>query len=81
MNHLEDPLRGYQLSGPPPDLRARIVREATGPRRVGLRDWIPALAAAALIVLLQVLASEITNNVYDQIAGPIVSQQVEVPLQ
>jgi hypothetical protein len=78
MNDLEDPLRGYQLSGPPPDLRARILREADVTRKVRWLDWLPALAAAALIVLLHVVASGIRDRVYDQIAPRDLPAQIEV---
>jgi hypothetical protein len=47
----EELLRAYRPAGPPPELRARIV-SAPSPR---LRDWLPALAAAALIVLFGTL--------------------------
>jgi hypothetical protein len=81
MNDVDDPLRGYRPAGPPPDLRARIMSEAERATRSSLRDWLPAIAAAALIVLLQVLASGIRDRAYDQAAIPDLSQQIEVPLQ
>ena len=81
MNDFDDPLRGYRPSGPPADLRARIMLAVDEARPPRLRDWLPALATAALIVLLQVLASGIRDRVYDQIDAQDAPQQIEVPLQ
>ena len=44
-------LYGYRPAGPPAGLRARIV--SARPR---LRDWLPALAAAAVILLFAALS-------------------------
>jgi hypothetical protein len=72
----DDLLSGYRPAGPAPNLRARIMAE-----RPSLRDWLPAVAAVVLIVLLQVIAAGIRDRVYDQIAPRDVPRQIEVPLQ
>jgi hypothetical protein len=81
MSDVDDPLRRYRPAGPPPDLRARIVLAVDHAPPTRLRDWLPAVAAAALIVLLQVLASGIRDRVYDQIIAPEAPAPIEVPLQ
>ncbi len=81
MNDTEELLHGYRPAGPPPDLRARIMREAGRPARAGFRDWLPALATAALIILLSLLASTIRGRAYDRVAEPDVPQNVEGLIQ
>lgn len=80
MSEPEDLLGGYRPSGPPPDLRARIVLDADRATRSSMRDWLPALATAALIALLYVLATGIRMRVYEQIADPDAVRQIEVPI-
>ena len=52
MNDLESRLGSYRPAGPPPDLRARILRRAQEPLAATFREWLPAIAAAAAITLL-----------------------------
>ena len=66
----DDPLGGYRPSGPPPDLRARIMREADGATSVGIREWLPAFAVAALIVLLTVLNQRMHADIDARLAVP-----------
>ena len=77
----DDLLRGYRPAGPPPELRARIAASSAKAlaERPRLRDWLPALAAAALIALLQVLAASIRDRTFDQIAAPDQPPSIEVP--
>jgi hypothetical protein len=81
----DDLLRGYRPADPPPELRARITsatrRAQASAERPGLRDWLPAIAAAGLIVILQVLAAGIRDRVYDQIDVRDTPPQIEVPNQ
>jgi len=56
MSDFEDRLSRYRPAGPPPDLRGSVVRAAaSSPRSSRLREWMPAIAAAALIALLSAL--------------------------
>jgi hypothetical protein len=68
MNDDDDPLRGYRPFGPPQDLRARIVREAGRTPAAGIREWLPALATAALILLCYGYASSTRARVQSAIA-------------
>lgn len=85
----DDLLRGYRPAGPPPDLRARIAaggakalaERAASAERPSLRDWLPAVAAVVLIVLLQVLAAGIRDRAFDQIDALEDPVQTEVPIQ
>jgi hypothetical protein len=78
MRDNDDPLRGYRPAGPPPGLRARIVREAEGARAPSLREWLPAIATAALIGLLYIAATGIRARVYSQLIDPADVPEVEV---
>ena len=66
----DDPMRGYRPAGPPPDLRARIMREADRATSAGLREWLPAFAVAALIVLLTVLNQRMHADIDARLAVP-----------
>jgi hypothetical protein len=81
MNNRDDSLRGYQPVGPPPDLRARIVRDAESLRVFAAREWLPALAAAALIVLFYALASGARKRIDMQIPDQGDPPQIEVAFQ
>jgi len=83
-------LRGYRPTGPPSELRGRILHTSGSvrlqadqnlTRQTSLRDWLPAIAAAGLIVILQVLAAGVRDRVYDQIATPNAPTPVEISLQ
>jgi hypothetical protein len=63
MSDIDEPLRRYRPVAPPDDLRARIVG-AAAPQSFRLWDWLPAIAAAALIVLF----SALSHGVYSDIA-------------
>ena len=67
MTDTEDRLAGYRPSGPPPDLRARILRLAEEPRPVTLRAWLPALAAAALAILFYALGVTTRADITSQL--------------
>jgi hypothetical protein len=74
----DDLFRAYRPAGPPPELRARIVSatrraKASAERGVGrpaLRDWLPALAAAALIALFGTLSYRLQANIETKLAVP-----------
>ena len=69
MSDVDDPLRGYRPAGPPPDLRARIAREARR-TRWSVREWLPVLAAATLIVLFSALSRDIYIEIDSRLAVP-----------
>jgi len=52
---VEHRFRAYRPAGPPPDLRARILRAAEAPPSNTFREWLPAIAATAVIALLSAL--------------------------
>ena len=54
MTDIDDPLRAYRPSAPPPELRARIMQSAARPRLIGW-GWVPAFATAALLVFFYAL--------------------------
>ena len=70
----DDLLRGYRPSVPPPGLRARITRatrSATASvERPRLRDWLPALAAAAMIILFSVLSYRVNADLDTKLTVP-----------
>jgi hypothetical protein len=70
MIDVEDRLRGYRPPGPPPDLRARVMQAADSARPIRLRDWLPALAAAALIFLLSALSYRMHAQLDARLAVP-----------
>jgi predicted NAD/FAD-dependent oxidoreductase len=51
MNDVEHRLGTCRPAGPPPDLRARILEHLEEARPATLREWLPAIAAAAVIAL------------------------------
>lgn len=69
MTEPDDPLRRYRPSGPPPDLRARIMQRVARPRRIGWA-WVPAFATAALIVLFQVLGLGVRAGIEARLSVP-----------
>ena len=66
---IEDRLRKYRPSGPPPELRGRVVTGVARPvsgvarpfqgrdRRLFLREWLPAALAASIAIIFHLLAS------------------------
>jgi hypothetical protein len=70
MNDVEDRLSRYRPAEPPPDLRAGIVRAAIAPRSSSLREWLPAIAAAALIALLSTLNYRIHSSLEARFTVP-----------
>ena len=74
----DDIFRGYRPAGPPPGLRARVVSSAkTLVERSSLRDWLPALAAAALIGLFGTLSYRIHADIDARLAVSGELQPVE----
>ena len=75
-------LRGYQPAGPPTDLRARIwsakaLAERAERERSDLRDWLPALAAAALIALFGSLSYRLHADIDARLTVPDELRPVE----
>jgi hypothetical protein len=71
-------LRGYRAAGPPPDLRARIERSAkASAERACLRDWLPAIAAAALIAMFSALSYRLHADLEARLFVPDELQPVE----
>ena len=70
MNDFDDPLPGYRPSGPPADLRARIMREAERATSSSLRDWLPAIATAGLIALFAALSHKIHVDIEARLSAP-----------
>ena len=58
-------LHGYRPAGPPAGLRARIVNA-----RRRLRDWLPALAAAAVILLFAALSYRVNTELDSRLMVP-----------
>jgi hypothetical protein len=77
----EHPLNSYRPVGPPAELRARIIRHAQLARAFTVREWLPALATAALIVLFYALASGIRTRIEMQILNQGDPPEIEVSLQ
>jgi hypothetical protein len=60
MNDVEDLLRKYRPSGPPPAFRARVVGAVRGASRATagrLLEWLPAAAAAAAAIVFYTLGA------------------------
>jgi hypothetical protein len=57
MDDLEEQLRRYRPAGPPADLRARVVESARVAGAGGLREWLPAVAAALVAMLFYWMAA------------------------
>jgi hypothetical protein len=70
-------LRGYRPAGPPPELRARILRESDTRARVRMREWLPAVAAAAIIILFSALSYRANADLDMRLAVPDELQPVE----
>jgi hypothetical protein len=70
MSDVEGRLNAYRPAGPPPDLRTRILRAADESRSGGIRDWLPAIAAAALIALLSGLNYRLHTQLETRLAVP-----------
>lgn len=77
MTDIDDRLRGYRPAGPPPELRARIMGEAVEPSWFVIRDWLPALAVAALIALFAVLNHRLQADIDARLAVPDDLRSVE----
>jgi hypothetical protein len=75
----DDLLRGYRPAGPPADLRARVIEAVRSPQPSTLRDWLPAIATAALIALLYAVATSIHAGAYAQIIDAVDIHEIEVP--
>jgi hypothetical protein len=78
----DERLRNYRPAGPPADLRARITASRSAKasaERSSLRDWLPALATAAVIALLYVAATEIRAAAYAKIVDSDALILVEAP--
>ena len=76
MTDIDDRLRRYRPGGPPPELRARIMREAVE-SSFRIRDWLPALAVAALIALFAVLNHRLQADIDARLAVPDDLRSVE----
>jgi hypothetical protein len=74
MNDVEDRLRKYRPSGPPLELRDRVMQAATAPDTRALvarpfkgrdlvREWLPATLAASVAIVFYLLASSARANV------------------
>ena len=61
-DELEQLLSRYRPVGPPPDLRARILRSASADERVALPIWLAISALAACAVLFVGGASRVYSN-------------------
>jgi len=70
MSDVEDRLNAYRPAGPPPDLRARILRAPDESRSGGIREWLPAIAAAALVALLSALNYRLHAQIEARLAVP-----------
>ena len=70
MSDVEGRLNAYRPIGPPPDLRARILRAPDESRSGGIRGWLPAIAAAALIALLSALNYRLHAQLETRLAVP-----------
>ena len=84
MTNEDDPLRGYRPAGPPPDLRARIMMSSANAsagsakalaeriptERSLLRDWLPALAVAALALVFAALSHGVRVDIEARLAVP-----------
>ena len=74
MDDLDTRLQRYRAVGPPPDLRDRIARAAEARRRSSVREWLPALAAAAALaatIVFSVLASGVRGQLVEAQMAPI----------
>ncbi len=77
MSDVEERLRRYGVAGPPRALREQIMRGVERPHRPTMGEWLPAFAAAALIVLFYVLGAGLRADVEKRIATPDDLKQVE----
>jgi len=70
MSDVEDRLSRYRPVAPPPGLRERVLRAAVAPNASSLRDWLPAIAAAALIALLSALNYHVHTSLETRLTVP-----------
>ena len=77
---LETLLRGYRPVGPPPELRARVLRNVRVPRRPWsiLLEWLPAAAAVLLVALFQMLAAYERSRVFEHFSPDPVEVSADV---
>jgi len=82
MNDVDDPLRAYRPSGPPPELRERILRNAPDAApQFRIRDWLPAIAAAVLAAVFAALSHGVRADIDARLAVPEDLRPVEQWLQ
>jgi len=70
MSDMEQRLGGYRPAGPPADLRARILQQAEPSRLGTVREWLPAIAAAAVIALFFTLNSQLHARLDSRLSVP-----------
>ena len=75
MDDLDARLQRYRAVGPPPDLRDRIARAADAARPSRAREWLPALAAAAAMIVFYALASGVRGQLVEAQMAPIREQR------
>ena len=74
---VERSLQRYRVAGPPSDLRQRITEHDARPRRVRVREWLPALATAALIIVFYALAVSARAELAARWPTPDEPQEIE----
>jgi hypothetical protein len=67
MNELEDRLRRYRPTGPPKDLRARVIATAGRPPQRRWM-WMPSVAAAAAAFTFYVLAASARRDLAGELS-------------
>jgi hypothetical protein len=77
---VERVLTRHRVARPPDELRERIVRAARGRPHRHAAEWLPALAAAALIVLFYALASGIRADLAGRLPAQNELSGLEQPL-
>jgi hypothetical protein len=60
---IEDRLRKYRPSGPPPELRDRVMAGVARPFQGRVRGWLPAALAASIAIIFHLLASSARADV------------------
>jgi hypothetical protein len=73
----DHPLSNCRPASPPSDLRARVIAAAEAARPQGMRGWLPAIAAAALLVLFAGLSYRIHAEIDARLAIPDELRPVE----
>ena len=71
MDDLERALRRYRPVGPPPELRGQVTTR----RRSSLVEWLPAVAAAALVVMLYGRSAHARGELMQRIAATQVARE------